>query len=49
MAKPYQEGRGWAARVRGQDIYLSGYGSAAEARNAAERQRPAILETGKPA
>ncbi len=51
MAKPYQEGKGWAVRVRvrGQDIYLSGYGSAAEARNAAEKQRLAIFETGKPA
>ncbi|WP_031409123.1 hypothetical protein [Thiomonas sp. FB-Cd] len=51
MAKPYPEGRGWAVRVRvrGQDIYLSGYSSAADARNAAEQQRLAILETGKPA
>jgi hypothetical protein len=51
MAKPYKEGKGWAVRVRvrGQDIYLSGYASEHAARTAAETQRLAILKTGKPA
>ena len=41
MAKPYTEGKGWAVRLRvkGRDIYLSGYASEAAARKAAEAER----------
>lgn len=41
MAKPYQEGKSWSIRLRikGQDIYRSGFKSAAEARKEAERLR----------
>ncbi len=37
MAMPYQEGVGWSTRVRhkGHDRYLSGHGSARQARDAA--------------
>lgn len=50
MAKPFQEGTGWAVRVRvnGYDKYLSGFPSAQAARRAAEAQRTAILNHGKP-
>ena len=51
MAKPYQEGSGWSVRtrIRGQDIYLSGYKSAKAASDAANKQRQAIEDIGKPA
>lgn len=51
MAKPYREGKGWAVRVRckGQDLYLKGFETEADARQAAEAQRVSIHETGKPA
>lgn len=51
MAKPFKEGKGWAARVhcQGQDIYLKGYKTEAAARRTAEAQRVSIQETGKPA
>jgi len=41
MAKPYTEGKGWAVRLRvkGRDIYRSGYASEAAARKAAEAER----------
>lgn len=51
MAKPFREGTGWAVRVRtgGQDIYLGGFKTEAAASKAAEKQRVAIRESGKPA
>ena len=51
MAKPIQEGAGWAVRVRvnGYDKYLSGFPTAQAARRAAEAQRTSILAYGKPA
>jgi len=50
MAKPYQEGAGWSVRLRvkGQDIYLSGYKTESAASKAAEKTRQAILNNGKP-
>lgn len=50
MAKPYQEGKGWAVRIRvmGQDIYLSGYPSETAALRAAEQERVAITQAGTP-
>lgn len=51
MAKPYLEGKGWSVRlrVRGHDVYLSGFKSAAEARRASEARRADILKAGAPA
>jgi integrase len=50
MAKPFKEGSGWSVRLRisGQDIYLSGYKSAKAASDAADKQRQAIENMGKP-
>ncbi len=50
MAKPYQEGKTWSIRLRiqGQDIYLSGFASAAAALKAATKQRQALETLGKP-
>jgi len=50
MAKAYLEGRGWAVRVRvrGEDIYLSGFNTQAEAERAARQQSAAVLSDGKP-
>lgn len=50
MAKPYQEGKSWSIRLRiqGQDIYLSGFASAAAALKAASKQRQALENLGKP-
>lgn len=50
MAKPYQEGKSWSIRLRiqGQDIYLSGFASAAAALKAATKQRHALENLGKP-
>ncbi|PLX71100.1 MAG: hypothetical protein C0607_19755 [Azoarcus sp.] len=51
MAKPYREGKGWSVRlrVRGHDLYLSGFTSEAAARRAAEARRADILKAGAPA
>ncbi|MHB1657290.1 MAG: tyrosine-type recombinase/integrase [Burkholderiales bacterium] len=50
MAKPYQEGKTWSIRLRiqGQDVYLSGFTSAASALKAATKQRQALENLGKP-
>lgn len=50
MAKPYLEGKTWSIRLRikGQDIYLSGFASAAAALKAANKQRHALENFGKP-
>lgn len=50
MAKPYKEGSGWAIRVRykGEEIYLSGFPTAAAATKAAAAERQAIDKIGKP-
>ncbi len=50
MAKPYQEGKTWSIRLRiqGQDVYLSGFASAAAALKAATKQRQALENLGKP-
>ncbi|BBO99430.1 tyrosine-type recombinase/integrase [Sulfuriferula nivalis] len=50
MAKPYQEGKTWSIRLRikGQDIYLSGFASAAAALKAAVKQQHALENLGKP-
>ena len=50
MAKPYQEGKSWSIRLRikGQDIYLTGFASAAAALKAASKQRHALENLGKP-
>lgn len=50
MAKPYLEGKAWSIRLRiqGQDIYLSGFASAAAALKAASKQRQALENLGKP-
>ena len=49
MAKAYKEGTGWSVRLRmkGQDVYLSGYPSERAANKAAEEKRQAILGAGK--
>ena len=41
MAKPYKEGSGWAYRLRvaGQDVYCSGFASAAIAQRDMEKLR----------
>ncbi len=51
MAKPYREGKGWSVRlrVRGHDLYLSGFKSEGEARRVAEARRADILKAGAPA
>lgn len=52
MAKPYQTGKNkWSVRVRvkGQDIFLSGYATEAAAKKAAAAQVAAIENAGKPA
>jgi len=50
MAKPYREGSGWSIRmrVRGHEIYLSGYASETAARKEADKQRHTIENIGKP-
>ena len=50
MAKPYQEGKTWSIRLRiqRQDIYLSGFASAAAALKAATKQRQTLENLGKP-
>lgn len=50
MAKPYQEGRSWSIRLRvkGQDIYRTGFASEAQARREAERLKQKVTEAGKP-
>lgn len=50
MAKPYQEGKTWSIRLRikGQDIYLSGFASAAAALKAAAKQHHALENLGQP-
>ena len=50
MAKPYQEGKSWSIRLRikGQDLYLTGFASAAAALKAASKQRHALENLGKP-
>ena len=50
MAKPYQEGKSWSVRLRikGQDIYLSGFRSEAAALKAATQKRQALNNIGKP-
>ena len=50
MAKPYKDGKGWAIRMRikGQDIYLSGFATEAAAKRAAAEKRQALASTGKP-
>lgn len=51
MAKPYREGKGWAVRVRvrGENIYLSGFPTEAAAKKAAAEQTLSIQDRGKPA
>lgn len=50
MAKPYKEGKGWSVRfqVEGQQIYLSGLASEAQARTAEQGRRQDIESRGKP-
>ena len=50
MAKPYLDGKGWAIRVRikGQDIYLSGFATEAAAKKAAAEKRQVLSNVGKP-
>lgn len=50
MAKPYQEGSGWSVRLRvkGQDIYLSGYSTEKAAIKAADARVEALASVGKP-
>jgi hypothetical protein len=50
MAKPYLEGKTWSIRLRieKQDIYLSGFVTAAAALKAANKQRHALETLGKP-
>ncbi len=50
MAKPYQEGKGWAIRLRykRQQIYLSGFSSEAAAVKAAKEKQRALDSVGKP-
>jgi hypothetical protein len=49
-AKPYLEGKSWSFRLRlkGQEIYRTGFATTAEARRESERLRHKITETGKP-
>ena len=51
MAKPYLEGKTWSVRLRikSQDIYLSGFKTATAAQKAADQQRQALEDLGKPA
>lgn len=48
MAKPYREGSGWAVRVRvrGEDIYLSGFKTCREAEAAAQQQVAQLRDPG---
>lgn len=50
MAKPYLDGKGWAIRMRikGQDIYLSGFATEAAAKKAAAEKHQALSSVGKP-
>lgn len=50
MAKPYLDGKGWAVRMRikGQDIYLSGFATEAAAKKTAAQKRQAIDGAGRP-
>lgn len=50
MAKAYLDGKGWAIRMRikGQDIYLSGFATEAAAKKAAAEKRQALSNIGKP-
>ncbi len=50
MAKPYLDGKGWAIRMRikGQQIYLSGFATEAAAKKAAAEKRRALDSVGKP-
>lgn len=49
MAKPFEDGRGWAfrLRIRGQDIYRSGFASEAEARRVQAEIRVGVEKEGK--
>ena len=51
MANPYREGKGWAIRAQhqGQEIYRSGFASAAAARRFVEERKAAIDQLGGPA
>lgn len=50
MAKPYKEGSGWAYRLRvaGQDVYCSGFASAAIAQRDMEKLRIELTEEPSP-
>lgn len=51
MANPYREGQGWSIRAqhRGEEIYRSGFASAAAARRFVEERKVAIGQVGRPA
>lgn len=51
MAKPYREGRGWSIRAqhRGEEIYRSGFASAATAKRFVEERKVAIDQLGRSA
>jgi len=50
MAKPYKDGKGWAVRMRikGQDIYISGFATEAAAKKGETEKRQALAKVGKP-
>lgn len=51
MANPYREGKGWAIRAQhqGQEIYRSGFASAAAAKRFVEARKVTIDQLGRPA